>query len=183
VPQANRVTTKESKVLKKFRRVFSVSRIEPGEVEVVRKDPDDPTKNITMKFGFRGIGFEDYQWVLEKSVDNMHSQRLATFSFKEAVIAIGTCSLDGVPMWEVFGFEPDDPADVADPMLPKHRGLRQRPADLFLEELKTTFYDAVEYLYTQYEEKVDTQYLPTRKKEEDVEEEESGPLAQTESES
>jgi hypothetical protein len=144
-----------------------------------------------MTFGLRGINYEDYQWVLEKTQEMLQSPNLATFAWKIAFMSMGVASIDGVPIWTVLGFEPENPDHTRDPMYP-HMGLRFQAADAFCEELRTTLFDTVEHLYAEYERKVDSKYLPKADKpaaKEAVEEEEADgedpslPLPPTASES
>jgi hypothetical protein len=176
VPAVKPASQKETAILQKFKRVFGLARIDVIEGTVLRRDPDDANKNIEMRFGFRGLNPEDYQWALEKTGEIQHNVALIQFAWKAACVSIGTASMDGIPIWEALGFEPESPAHVADPMYP-HIGLRFAAAEAFCELLNTSLYDTVESLYSLYEQKIDMNYFPKPK--EDGEKE--GPLPETES--
>jgi hypothetical protein len=114
----------------------------------------------------------------------MQSPSLSTFAWKIAFISMGVASMDKVPLWEVFGFEPESPDHVRDPMYP-HMGLRFQVAEAFCQELRTSLFDTVEHLYSAYEEKIDSTYLPKKEKPPEAPKEEGtqSPLTQTDSES
>lgn len=177
VPVIKPASPKETAILQKFKRVFGLARIDVVEGTVLRRDPDDLEKNIEMRFGFRGLNPEDYQWALEKTGDLQHNVALIQFAWKAACVSIGTASMDGIPIWEALGFEPESPSHVADPMYP-HIGLRFAAAEAFCELLNTSLYDTVESLYALYEQKIDMNYFPKPK-----EEGTDGPLPETGSES
>jgi len=181
VPTIAKATRKETATLRKFREVFGLQRIKVIDATLSRRDPQNPDVNVDMVFGLRGVNYEDYQWILEKTQEMMQTPALATFAWKIAFCSMGVASLDGVPIYEALGFEVDNPEHVRDPMYP-HMGLRFQAAEAFAEELRTTLFDTVEHLYAAYEEKVDSNYLakknkPVEKKE--PEEGSPGPLTQS----
>lgn len=183
VPQVGAISKKETAVLKKFRELFGLKRIDVVDVTVLRRDPSNPSLNIPMTFGLRGINYEDYQWALEKTRELLQSPTLSTFAWKHAFISIAVCSLDGEPIWSALGFEAQDPNHVRDPMYP-HLGLRLQAAETFSEELKGSLFDTIENLYALYEEKVDSSYLPRKvdnepSKDSPKSEEPKSPLTQT----
>ena len=188
IPTAKPASTRENDTLKKFREVFGLQRIEKVEATVSRKDPENPNKEVTMRFGLRAMNFEDYQWVLSKTAALAQNPQFAYLAWKVAVVSIGVCSVDDTPLWEVFGFEPEEPEHVRDPMKP-HVGLRLQTAEKWSEELmSSTLFDTIEAIYIQYENSVDSQYLPSKKEdtpkgEGDGEVGDGGPLHQTGSES
>lgn len=182
VPPAAKASRKETTTLRRFRETFGLKRIDVVDAPLLRRDPHDSSRNVEMVFGLRGINYEDYQWVLEKTQELMQNPALATFAWKIAFMSMGVASIDKEPIWEVLGFEPDNADHVRDPMYP-HMGLRFQAAEAFCEELRTSLFDTVEHLYAAYEEKVDSNYLAKRvepKKEEDGSQ---GPLTQSGSES
>jgi hypothetical protein len=182
VPERTSISRKETELLTKFRETFGLQRISVAEGTLTRKDPDNPDSNVELRFGFRGMNYEDYQWVLEKAAEMQQTPMLVAFSWKIAVCSIGVASFEGSPIWEVLGFTPENVNDVRDPMYP-HIGLRFQAADAFCAELTSSLFDTVEHLYSLYEEKVDKQYMPGAKKREEKKEEgdEEVPLAQSES--
>lgn len=185
VPEVTRISRKGTALLTKFRETFGLQRIKVIEGVLTRKNPENLDENVDLRFGLRGLNYEDYQWVLEKAATMQQSPLLVPFAWKIAVCAIGVASFEGSPIWEMLGFEPDDPDHVRDPMYP-HIGLRFQAADAFCDELTNSLFDTVEGLYALYEAKVDSQYMPKREdpEEEDAdEEEEEAPLAQSESNS
>jgi len=182
IPDVTKVSRKETALLTRFRETFGLQRINVVEGSLARRDPQDPTKNVNMAFGFRGLNYEDYQWVLEKAAGMQQTPMLVAFAWKIAVCSIGVASLEGAPIWEVLGFEPEDPDSVRDPMYP-HIGLRFQAADAFCDELSNSLFDTVEGIYALYEEKVDQQYMPNVSPKEEDEEAEEAPLAQSESNS
>lgn len=179
VPKVAKVSRKETHLLKKFRETFGLKRIDVAEGTLVRRDPQDPEQNVEMKFGLRGLNYEDYQWVLDKAASLQQNPLLVAFAWKIAVCSLGTASVEGQPIWEVLGFEPESPEHVADPMYP-HLGLRFQAAEAWCAELTGSLFDTVEDIYKLYEEKVDKQYYA---KPDEPEEGEDGPLDQTESNS
>lgn len=181
VPTVTKISRKETALLTKFRETFGLQRINVEDGVLRRKDPEDPEKIVELRFGMRGLNYEDYQWVLEKASGMQQTPMLAAFAWKIAVCSMGVASFEGVPTWEVLGFEPEDPDHVRDPMYP-HMGLRFQTADAFCDELSSSLFDTVEQLYALYEEKVDQQYMPGAVYE-DEEEVEEVPLAQSESSS
>ena len=173
VPQVARVSRKESETLKKFRETFGLKRVSQEEAILERRDPNNPDRNVQMKFGLRGVNHEDYQWILTKTQELLQNPKLATFAWKISFISMGVCSIDGIPVWEVLGFVPSEAEHTRDPMYP-HMGLRFQAADAFCEELRTSLFEIVEELYAAYEAKVDSKYLAkkeTSKTSEDKEEE------------
>ena len=179
VPVIAPATRKETATLKRFREVFSLKRIDVVNAVLRRRDPQDLDKNVEMTFGLRGLGYEDYQWVLSKTQELLQKPDMATFAWKIAFMSMGVASIEGEPIWQVLGFEPANPEHVRDPMYP-HMGLRFQAADAFCEELRTSLFDTVENLYGEYETKVDSQYLPKKEKGEKTNEGEAegvtGPL-------
>jgi len=183
VPQATAPTRKETATLSRFREIFSLQRIKVVDATISRRDPVDPSLNVEMTFGLRGINFEDYQWVLAKFAENAHSSTVFNQALKHAFVSMAVASIEGEPIWKVFGFEPQKPEDVRDPMYP-HIGLRFQAAEALSEELRTTMHDLIEGLWAEVESKIDSRYLPTKKaKTQEPEEGASGPLPLTESES
>lgn len=161
VPKVARITRKDTATLTRFREIFGLSRISVQPVTLERRDPRDSNKNVAMEFGLRGVNHEDYQWILGKVQEIMQNPKLATFAWKIAFISIGVASMDGTPIWEVFGFESKDPEHTKDPMYP-HIGLRFQAAELLCDELRTSLFDTVESLYSEYELKIDSKYLPKK---------------------
>lgn len=182
IPKVTKISRKETVLLTKFRETFGLQRIKVAEGVLIRKDPNNSEKNVELSFGMRGLNYEDYQWVLEKAAGMNQTPMLVAFAWKIAICSMGVASFEGAPIWEVLGFEPDDPDHVRDPMYP-HMGLRFQAADAFCDELTGSLFDTVEGLYALYEEKVDSQYMPNAKKDEDEEEAKEVPLAQSESSS
>lgn len=179
VPQVAKVTKAESATLRRFREVFGLERVKVEDVTVSRLDPLNREQNTDMVFGLRGVNWEDYQWIMAKALDMNTDPRLAEGTFKIAWVAMTVAHIDGVPIYEVFGFEPSDPDHVRDPMYP-HIGLRFQAAELWIEELsKEAQFDLVENLYKLYEAKIDSKYLPKKVKEPKSEEGPQGPLTQT----
>lgn len=175
------MTSSESSTLKKFREVFGLKRVDVVPVTISRRDPHNPEVNIDLVFGLRGINYDDYQWVLEKTREMIQDPALANFAWKAAFVSMGVASIDGEPIYQVFGIKPESADHIRDPMYP-HMGLRFQAASAFCEEIRTSFFDLVENLYAAYEEKVDTKYLPISKKNKEKEQEEpSLPLPQTDS--
>ncbi len=177
VPPTAKATRKETKTLRRFREVFGLQRIKVVDAPLVRRDPDDLTQNAEMVFGLRGINYEDYQWVLEKTQELMQNPALATFAWKIAFMSMGVAAIDKEPIWQVLGFEPENPDHIRDPMYP-HIGLRFQAAEAFCEELRTSLFDTVEHLYAAYEEKVDSNYLAKKVDKKKDEEGSPGPLTQ-----
>ena len=136
-----------------------------------------------MTFGFRGLGYEDYQFVVAKAYELTQNPQFSSFGWMLAVCSMGVAHIDGTPIWEALGFDPEKPEDVKDPMYP-HLGLRILAAEAFLEELQSSFFDLVEELYKAYEREVDEGYYykPKEQKETPLEED-SVPFPQTESSS
>jgi hypothetical protein len=182
VPQVAKASRKETNTLRRFREVFGLQRIKVIDAPLTRRDPNDSSQNVEMVFGLRGINYEDYQWVLEKTQELMQTPALATFAWKIAFMSMGVAAIDKQPIWEVLGFEPDNADHVRDPMYP-HMGLRFQAAEAFCEELRTTLFDTVEHLYAAYEEKVDSNYLAKKADKKKEEEGSQGPLTQSGSES
>lgn len=183
VPQVAAASRKETATLSRFREIFSLQRIKIVDAKLVRRDPVDPSLNVEMTFGLRGINFEDYQWVLAKFSENAHSATVFNQALKHAFVSMAVASIEGEPIWKVFGFEPQRPEDVRDPMYP-HVGLRFQAAEAFSEELRATMHDLVEGLWAEIESKIDSKYLPKKTKAQEPQEEgASGPLPQTGSES
>ena len=176
------VTSAETATLRRFREVFGLKRVDVVEVSIPRLDPNDPTQNVEIKFGLRGINYDDYQWVLEKTREMIQDPSLATFAWKAAFISMGVASIDGEPLWSVFGIQPENSDHIKDHMYP-HMGLRFQAADALCEELRTSFFDLIEQLYSAYEAKVDTKYLPKKAEEKKMEGEgeQSLPLPLTDS--
>jgi len=189
VPKVAKVTRKETSTLKRFREIFGLQRVAVEEAILKRRDPTDASRNVEVRFGLRGINYEDYQWVLGKTQELLQSPEMATFAWKISFMSMGVASIDGTPIWEVLGFEAEDAEHTRDPMYP-HIGLRFQAAEAFCEELRTTLFDTVEHLYTEYEKKIDSKYLPKAEKakadvpdEEEEAGESQGPLTPTVSES
>jgi len=177
------VTSSESSTLKRFREVFGLKRVDVVTVPIARRDPHNPETNVEILFGLRGINYDDYQWVLEKTREMIQDPALATFAWKAAFISMGVASIDGVPLHEVFGIQPVSPDHVRDPMYP-HMGLRFQAASAFCDELRTSLFELVEHLYVAYEQNVDSKYLPkakSSKKDEKEGEDTPLPLPQTDS--
>jgi len=143
--------TKASPQLRKFRELFGLQRVEVKYYNLTRRSQDGES-NEYVKIGLRAMNFEDFQWCLEQTAAitqdvNQHifinSEAIAQgFAWKQAVIAISVCSLDGVPIYEVFGMDKQD----GDSNYPK-LFVRIQAASLLLAELKTTLYDAVDELH------------------------------------
>lgn len=168
VPAVTQATRKETDMLRKFREVLSIRRVRIVDVTISRVDPANSSSVLDVHFGLRGLNFEDYQWVLEKSIELQQHPAMISLAFKLPFVAMGVASI-GVgndpprPVWEVLGFSPEDPKHVADPMYP-HIGLRFAAAEAMLAEFNDTFFDTIEELYTKYESSVDSQYLPKKTK-------------------
>ena len=150
-----KATAKESRVLGKFREAFGLKRVDSADAVITRKHPRDPEQEISMKFTFRGLGYDDYLWALLTAANSgMPSQ----FAFRVACCAMMTAAIDDTPIWEVFGLEPLHPDDVTDPLYP-HKGIRFNSAEMFMEELRTSMHDIVDDLFNQISEKVDDRYM------------------------
>lgn len=168
VPTVTQASRRETDMLRKFREVLSIRRVRIVDVTISRVDPQDPSNVLDVHFGLRGLNFEDYQWVLEKSIELQQHPAMISLAFKLPFVAMGVAAI-GVgndtprPVWEVLGFSPEDPKHVADPMYP-HIGLRFAAAEAMLAEFNETFFDTIEELYSKYESSVDSQYLPKKAK-------------------
>lgn len=179
VPPVAPATRKETAALRRFRQVLGLSRISTQEISIVRSDPDDSSKNVTIKFGVRGMNYDDYLWATTNTSMLMADGREIGSAWQLSVLAFGIASIDGVPVWEVFGLQPSDPSHVKDPLYPE-RGLRFTAASLLCDELQATFWDVEQSLYTQYVEVVDNKYLAKKDTEKDTEkdaQEDDVPLA------
>jgi len=143
-----------SSQLSKFREIFGLKRIDVVPYSLVRRSSDG-NSNTEMIIGLRAMNYDDFQWCLERSAnivtrteeDTENSFNIKkTFAYHQVMVAISICSLDGSPIWKVFGLEDDS----IDSNYPKF-GTRCQSAELVLQELKTTLYDAVIELHAAIE--------------------------------
>lgn len=144
--------------LQKFREAFGVKSIEKVAHTLTSETAEGDVMAVT--FHFRAMGYEDFQWALEKA--KTLSELPLVVAWNLTSLAVSICALDinyssdslPTPTYLVFDIAHDV---VRDPYLPQN-AVRFAAAEALLEELRGSFFNLIEELRDALDKKVGSKY-------------------------
>ncbi len=144
--------------LQKFREAFGVKSIEKVAHTLTSETIDGDALAVT--FHFRALGYEDFQWALEKAKTLTDLPLVVAWNMTS--LAVSICAMDinyssdalPTPIYLVFDVTQEI---VRDPYLPQ-TSVRFAAADALLEELRGSFFNLIEELRDALEKKIGSKY-------------------------